>query len=272
MLIKRVEPRPKTNPHSPTMCCFSRPVVSVNATNIFARAGLGGRQFLVYSMTLNAKQDLAMILPLPVKAGAGEKDVSFIDLSGYPEFFADMRMGFIPPPPVGSIVTNSLSRPTRSAPKLEVVQVGNFEASFVPTVKDFSRLDERFRLPAGTWDKLPTYKDFGFAVFKLKSGNAKIHPMAFSFPRRDPKKLFFPTVHIHDGQVHAKAKFDHALYCQPAEHEPLRTLEWTESAGNARQFMQVAKTKDIVIAEAHCYQKFLTGQLPNQDTFLGIAA
>jgi hypothetical protein len=51
------------------MCCFSRPVISVSATNIFARAAEDGRQFLVYSMTLNAKDDLAMVLPLPVKIG-----------------------------------------------------------------------------------------------------------------------------------------------------------------------------------------------------------
>jgi hypothetical protein len=31
------------------MCCFSRPVQSVSATNIFARPAAGGRQFLVYS-------------------------------------------------------------------------------------------------------------------------------------------------------------------------------------------------------------------------------
>ena len=252
------------------MCCFSRPVASVSATNIFARAAEGGRQFAVYSMTLNAQQDLAMILPLPVKSGAGEKALEFIDLSGYPEFFADLRKGFVPPPP--SAITNSLSRSAPKSAKLEVVQVGSFEASFAPTVKDFSRLDERFRLPSDTWDKLPDYQDFGFAVFKLKSGNAKIHPMAFSFPRRDPKKLFFPTVHIHDGKVHDKAKFDHALYCQPTEREPLRTIEWTESAGNARQFIEVAKTKGIVIPDAHCYQNLLTGQLPNKDTFVSIAA
>jgi hypothetical protein len=38
------------------------------------------------------------------------------------------------------------------------------------------------RLPEGVWAKLPGYADFGFAVFKLKPGNAQVHPMAFSFP------------------------------------------------------------------------------------------
>jgi hypothetical protein len=77
------------------MCCFSQPAVSVRATNIFARAGERERQFLVYSMSIEARKDLAMILPLPVKTPAGEKDLEFIDLKGYPRFFDDMKRGFL---------------------------------------------------------------------------------------------------------------------------------------------------------------------------------
>src|ERR1041385_1208875 len=80
------------------MCCFSQPVRSVSATNIFARPDENGRQLLVYSMSLNADKDLAMILPLPVKTPAGEKDVQFIDLKGYAEFFTDLLSGFPVPP------------------------------------------------------------------------------------------------------------------------------------------------------------------------------
>src|SRR5262245_53266824 len=110
------------------MCCFSQPVISVRGTNIFARPDADGRQLLVYSMTINARNDLAMILPLPVKTPAGEKDVKFVDLKEYPEFFADMEVGFQPPPPRMSrgLATGSASA---APPKLEVVQVGNFEAS-----------------------------------------------------------------------------------------------------------------------------------------------
>ncbi len=254
------------------MCCFSRPVISVSATNIFARAAENGRQFLVYSMTVITKHELAMGLPLPVKIGTGEKGVNFIDLSGYAGFFTDLLKGFpvsksegaLPPP--DSAHTQAAARP------LAVVKVGSFEASFVPTVKDFSRLDERFRLPADAWDKLPGYRDFGFAVFKLKSGAATVHPMAFSFPRRDLKTLFFPTVHIHDGKVHPKGDFDHALYCQPSEHERLALDGWEESSRNASAFMKIASTKGLVAADHHCYRRELHGQLPNRDTFLSIIA
>src|SRR5215467_8425585 len=117
------------------MCCFSRPVISVSATKIFARPANDGRQFLVYSMSIEADRDLAMILPLPVKTPAGEKDVEFIDLKGYSEFFSDLLSGF-PLPPKKDSWHLSLSRSTTaSLSTLEVVKVGDFEASFVPAVK-----------------------------------------------------------------------------------------------------------------------------------------
>ena len=226
---------------------------------------------MVYSMTLKAKKDLAMVLPLPVKFGTDERGVSFIDLSGYAEFFDDLLKGF--PVIVWAGESRSASTFTNSLPaKLEVVKVGSFEASFVPTIKDFSRLDERFRISDSAWKQLPDYQDFGFAVFKLKAGESKIHPMAFSFPRKDPKTLFFPTVHIHDGKVHSRAKFDHALYCQPSELERPTIHDWQESDSDARRFMKVDKTKGLILGDQHCYQKKLHGMLPNRDTLVSTFA
>jgi hypothetical protein len=248
------------------MCCFSRPVISVSATNIFARAAEDGQQFLVYSMSMEAENDLAMILPLPVKTPAGEKDVRFIDLKGYPDFFGDLEKGF-PRPPSDSAPFFSRGLASARAAKLEVVQVGDFEASFVPTVKDFGRLDERFRLPPDTWSQLPLYKDFGFAVFKLKPGAQRIHPMAFSFPRRDEKTVFFPTVHIHDGKVHSHAHFDHALFCQPFGEQHLALgAKWAESNRHAGGFMDMSKAQGIIEANQHCYKRELRGNLANRDT------
>jgi hypothetical protein len=253
------------------MCCFSQPVISVSGTNIFARAGTGRRQFLVYSMSLKAKQDLAMILPLPVPDGTGEKAMEFIDLKGYPEFFDDLKAGFPGRDAFSRAGHFTLSAPAAAGPKLEVVQVGDFEASFVPTVKDFSRLDERFRLPTETWEKLPEYQSYGFAVFKLKPGAQRLHPMAFSFPRRDANALFFPTVHIHDGKVHAKAGFDHVLYCQPYENDyPNFGGQWEESSRQAKSFMKLVKAKRLLEGDQHCYKRELRGQLANRDTILTI--
>lgn len=247
------------------MCMFSRRVESVSATNIFARADEGGRQFLVYSMTLKADEDLAMVLPLPVPPRPGEDAVRFINLEGYPRFFADLDRGFHRPQGRGAPAAS----PTPAKPTLAVVEVGGFEASFVPTVADFDRLDERFRLPAGTWDRLPAYKDYGFAVFKLKPGAKTVHPMAFSFPRADAGTLFFPTVHVHDGRVHATARFDHALYCQEGAAEPFPDLvRWEESSSLARTFMQVDKAQGLILGDRLCYWLRLSGRRPNQDTLL----
>lgn len=255
------------------MCCFSRPVDSVSATNIFARSGAGGRQFIAYSMTLRAGEDLAMILPLPVKPGSGEKAVEFISLKDYPEFFADMQKGF-PARENNSRRTLSGSFGVTES-KLAVVSVGNFEASFVPTVADFARLDERFRLPTGTWEELPAYKNHGFAVFKLKPGNARVHPMAFSFPRANPAVLFFPTVHIHDGKVHKDAEFDHSLFCQRRATDEFTLIDWDESTRDWDEsvrpvglFMQTAKAGPLLDADEHCYRRRMTGRLPNEDFVL----
>ena len=250
------------------MCCFSRPVISVSQTNIFARSTMQGHQLLVYSMNLNAKEDLAMILPIPVKPHSGEKAVHFINLEKYPNFFKDMQQGFI-------VQEYTLSKSMKgrmamgAGSVLEVLEVGSFQASFVPTLKDFSRLDARFRLPAGTWEQLPQYKEFGFAVFKLKPGAKTIHPMAFEFPRADPHHLFFPTVHIHDGKVHATAMFDHSLFYQRMHGETFSLATWKESASLAKTFMKVEKTAGMVLGDNHCYRMMITGRKANRDFVVG---
>lgn len=252
------------------MCCFTQPVKSVSATKIFARVENAERQFLVYSMKLDTNKDLAMVLPLPVAPGSDEKAVHFISLKDYPEFFDDMEKGFPPPPSISHGDSSERYATAGALTPLEVVQVGDFEASFVPTLKDFSRLDARFRLSDGAWKKLPSYAHYGFAVFKLKPGLQQVHPMAFSFPRGDTHSLFFPTVHIHDGKVHAKADFDHVLYCQPTEGQPLKydaKIAWQESAGHPRSFMQMSKVKGLLEPDQHCYKTAMHGDLPNRDTF-----
>ena len=242
------------------MCCFSGKV-EVAGTNIFARPAKGGRQFLVYSMRFASAADVAMILPIPTPKGSAEDAVRFINLEKYGAFFDDMMAGF----PVKSDSRAGEKSKDVGPGNLAVVEVGKFVASFVPAVKDFARLDQQFRLPDGVWEKLPQYKEFGFAVFKLKKpekGSQKVHPMAFEFPRADPKVLFFPTVHIHDGTVPAKAKFDHSLFCQTADVAP---MNWRESPGLAESFVKVKETQGIVDGGAHVYWKQMVGEFENKD-------
>jgi hypothetical protein len=83
------------NPQSAIpMCCFTGNVTFVQNTRIFARMIDAGRQGLVYQMNVGAPAELAMILPLPVAADVKEDSVTFIDLSGYPKFFAHLRAAF----------------------------------------------------------------------------------------------------------------------------------------------------------------------------------
>ena len=246
------------------MCCFSRAVEYVSDTNIFALASTGNRQFLVYQMRYGAEEDLAMILPVPTPPDSAEDSVRFIDLEEYDEFFEDLRSGF------GNGAGGGFGGVPRELQGniLEVVEVGSYVASFVPTVADFERLDERFRLPEGTWDELPTYRRYGFVVFQLKSDKEKVHPMAFEFPRQDADRLFFPTVHIHDGEVHARAEFDHTLYVQFSEDQEFDVNRWQESPQLAESFVDIDRTAGIVLGDAHLYRHTIRGTFRNADMWV----
>lgn len=259
------------------MCCFSRPVTFVSDTKIFARLTGVGTQMLAYEMRFGAAGDLAMILPLPVPPGSPESAVRFIDLQAFPELFTQLAAGF----PAETIALRSRSGRgprSNSAPTLVVHDVGEFEASFVPTLADFDRLDDRFRLPAGVWESLPGYADHGFAVFKLRDARSSlrrllgrgrgrsVHPMAFEMPTRDPRRAFFPTVHIHDGTVRPQARFSHSLYLQGvAEPDP---AQWVRSLAPASAFISPEHAKGLVDGESYCYRRSMMGLLDNADVWV----
>lgn len=263
-----------------TMCCFSLPVRMVSSTHIFARPLDGGRQLLVYGMTIEISEDVAMILPIPVPPGSPEDAVKFVDLSGCPTFFEEIDRLF---PSAVAVAGPTFGTQSRGAPQANLVvhDVGDFEASFVPTPSDFARLDARFRLPSAVWDQLPRYQDWGFCVFKLKTKGRpssffglfkgkvegetrKVHPMAFEFPRSDTSALFFPTVHVHDGEVHPTANFDHALYCQTDRAwEPL--MDWQRSKAKSDALMGA---REWMAPETWLYKRTLAGEHPNRDTYL----
>lgn len=267
------------------MCCFSRPVPYVSQTEIFARARASSgsapdnEQFLVYKMSVKLDEELAMILPLPVPPGCADDAVWFIDLSGYDDLFTDLGRGF--PSLLGYPKGRSIGRALApEQPTLKVHTVGAFEASFVPSPRDFGRLDERFRLPPSTWDKLPAYADYGFAVFKLRRPGGlrgllrrlrqapqSFHPMALVFPRRDPRALFFPTVHIHDGAVHDEARFDHTLYCQ-LDAGGVAPRGWERSERALSSFADARRSRGILDGDARCFRRVLAGTQRNQDTLV----
>lgn len=247
------------------MCCFSRPVAFVGSTKIFARFLDAVNQCVVYEMRLDADEELAMILPIPVDQPAKDDAVKFIDLSNYTAFFKHLAKAF-PAAVVPAAEAGSRGMSFGAPPKPLVVQkVGSFDASFVPTIADFSRLDARFRLDSAVWKSLPQYKEFGFAVFKLRKGNQQLHPMAFQFPSATPGKLFFPTVHIHDGKVHEREDFDHVLYAQAWRNAVIKGPDWEESGKSASSVVNTELSKGFVWGDGHLYRKVIIGQSKNQD-------
>lgn len=248
------------------MCVFSAKIRSVSSTNIFARL-FNGEQYLAYEMKLSSPQDVAMILPLPVDHTKGAK-VSFIDLSGYPNFFADLEECF-EELMLGSAAA-SMAVPSAS---LAVIKVGSFDASIVPSIADFSRLDQRFRLPSEIWQDLPDYRDYAFAVFKLRAGEIRIHPMALKFTSRFTDKIFFPTLHIHDGKVDAQAEFDHQLVVQGIGEGSEQWKKAFRPVADVMDFahaLQVAQLRDILDREQELFRYTIRGQQTNQDTFVSI--
>lgn len=234
------------------MCIFSGNINSVTNTKIFARnyaIPSGDRQWIVYSMSLDTDAKVAMILPIPVPIRTAEDAVEFNDFSDKPDFFEKLDDLF---PSMRSKGLKSRSPEFG----LKVHSVGAFEASFSPSRKDMSRLDERFKLPDATWDSLPDYADWGFVVFKLAEGRAERHPMAFSFPTRFPSKTYFPTTHVHHGTIPEKEVYDHTLYAQAAGD-----ASWDRS----RQPAEINGNK--VLTDLHVRRLKLNGRLLNMDIY-----
>lgn len=257
------------------MCIFSQPVEDVNSTQIFARLTQRGTQYIVYQMSYESRAENAMILPVPIRQPVREDSLRFIDLKEYEGFFADLVKGFPFCPPFVLIGCSGHPKTAAMAP-LKVFEVGNYIASFVPSLTDFERLDPRFRLPQQTWSQLPGYKNFGFAVFQLAAGALKPHPMAFEFETAN-KSIYFPTLHIHDGEIHESEEFDHVLYLQHAgfdsrvyayENPNVRdkATGLIRSQKVAKKFCNIGKAKGVLDANLLVHRMFIQGNQWNRDT------
>lgn len=255
------------------MCIFSQPVTSVNNTQIFARISTRGTQYVAYQMNYESHGENAMILPIPVRQPVRDDSLRFVDLQDYADFFAELERGF--PYSRPSCNFGCSASPSAHA-ELTVFEVGNYIASFVPTLMDFARLDHRFRLPDRTWSRLPRYKDFGFAVFQLAAGSLRPHPMAFEFETA-MNSIYFPTLHIHDGKIHDTEEFDHVLYLQHAGFDsrvyayqnsdvPDKSTGLVRSKYAATRFCDIAKSGGIVDVDLLVHRLIIRGDHLNQDT------
>lgn len=249
------------------MCIFSQPT-TVSDTQIFARRAKD-LQYLVYRMRFDARKDVAMILPLPTPEDAKEDTLKFIDMRGYLGFFKDLEEAFEAPPPPRGALAGGFGGPKKEArPPLKVTAVGGYEASFAPRLEDMDRLDERFRLPRDVWKSFPQYDSYGFAVFKLQPGVLQAPPLGMSFPTQFKTKVYFPTVHIHDGRVHDKELFDHTLFAQLSAEQAMYADGWSESTKLAGQTVNRRRAGKLVDPEQHLYRRKIRGLQKNEDTLV----
>lgn len=266
------------------MCCFSRPIPFVGGTKIFGRVD-GARQWLAYSMDFAAREALAMVLPLPVPAGTAEDAVRFVDLSGYRTFFADVERAFpvfMLPAAKGGM---QMLRASPPRPTLKVHEVGDFVASFAPTAADLDRLDARFRLAPAVLPALTAQRGYGFAVVQLAATGTSwwrrlwrkvrsLAPVALSFPTRDPGRVFFPTVHVHDGAVHDVADFDHTLYWQGGVEDRASAVALGQpmgASGPLGRTVDAARAQGLIEPALPARRRVLAGRLPNRDQWVDLA-
>ncbi len=245
------------------MCCFSAPT-HVHGTKIFARLPKAGAQLLAYQMEYRAEKPTAMILPLPVALPAREDSVRFRSLKEYASFFSDLAAAF--PVPRARAANGAPAAAAAAAPSLVVHEVGDFIASFVPQIRDFARVDRRFVIDKDVWAKIPEYADYGFAVFQLKNLEGTPHPMAFEFDTRLVDRLFFPTVHIHDGSFHPTDTFDHVLYLQAPSFDAKGSGDgFVRSAGPAGRYVDASRGAGLVEPDLHVHKTTISGTQPNAD-------
>ncbi len=258
------------------MCCFAQPVDSVSRTRIFGRLTEQKSQFVAYQMRYASKITNAMILPIPIQARARRSPIRFIDLSAYPEFFRHLERGF---PKPKSLTESRTVESALQHDSLQVHKVGQFEASFVPTIDHFEKLDPRFSISKNTWNKIPDYSDYGFVVFQLQDLSGEPHPMAFEFSTRLTDTVFLPTVHIHDREVHRREEFDHTMYVQNSDLDlvagdyqghKLWDLKsgWARSYASAENFIDTKRSKDLIAGDLKVHRKIMKGMFTNEDQFI----
>jgi len=241
------------------MCMFVGQA-KVGGTKIFAKKE-GRRQFLVYEARVESRTSNAMILPVPV--ASQNSSVELIDLSAFENLFEELFSVYLP----------SLA-PMRGfggpgAGTLEVVTVGSYEASIVPSLADMERLDARFQLsPSMKRAFASRYADHAFVVYQFAPGKQKLHPFGFSFESRYDGSIFFPTLHVHDGRsVPDVAWFDHHFFAQRSKLGERYTAHPTTSHTTWDGRLRFPPFIDMMTPLEHDSR---LGRHPNQDLLVAL--
>ena len=250
------------------MCLFVGPVNQVASTKIFAsiRPEAPGqwRQTLVYEALVGTTDENAIVLPIPVHRAVGAAGIELVNLSAVPEFFKHLQ-DLLERPPSRFGYGPSLAGAFGSAPPLPVHRVGAFDVSIVPTIADFGRLSGIFRLGLGALEPVlaERYADHAFVVYQIARGLSRLHPFGVSFVTRYDR-LYFPTLHVHDGTSPLRASFDHQLF---AQHSQLSDPGKAPSSSPTWSVYLLPMTP-FIDKDAPIQGGTLRGHLANQDTFV----
>jgi hypothetical protein len=178
------------------MCIIQGEVETVKNTKILVAPMAGDLQLTVYSNKVRLGADAgAMVLPFP-----GSECLPF-DLSAYKDLFKDLNNAVWPK--TLSKGFRSRGMMTLSTNSLEVLQVGSYKASVVPTLDDFSRLDaEVFKIDPRVHEFLKTHYPnlWGFVVCQLDH-DKEYHPFGYITQRAIGGSLFMPTRHWHEHKA-----------------------------------------------------------------------
>lgn len=218
------------------MCIISGEVEKVSGTNILvAYANPDGavkKQFTAYCNTAAMADNLGvMVLPVPKAAG-----FTPVNLEPAKNLFRQLRAAC----PVDPLSRSSYSTNTFGADRgLEVMQVGSYKTSYVPSHADFARLSAaHFPLEPSVLRFLKdSYDDglFGFAVFRLDR-NQTYHPFGYLHATLPDGTLFIPTVHLHRHRqgdlLTNEVDWDHRIWCLNA------------AIGNLAQEVRSTSTED----------------------------
>jgi len=250
---------------------FSLPVRVASTFNFFARAN-GDHQFLACNFRYQAESPFTLILPLPTPPDASANAVRFINLSGYDEFFGDLRRGFpnLTRDTGKQSFTDRLLEKVRDWLDLDTTQI---EFAFFPNRTVLAQMHADWPVSDAVWTALEPYAECGLVALKLEAGANRLPPMAFEFPRRDSTELTFPTAH--NLPAAAAASLRHALYAQTAQ----RSLQWRISINaederplRARDFVKADRTLGLIDPDQPIVSRRLTGAIDNADVRLLEAA
>jgi hypothetical protein len=247
------------------------PVRDMSKTQIFVTVNKEKtKQLVVYSNHVeNSYSNNAMILPIP-----NPKSLKFIDLSNYSDIFDDCLKCF---GPLRNTFSANLSNSKNNY--LKVFDVGSYSVSIVYSLDDLYKIDKSVfnidmncvKLLKNTYGKTK----FGFIVCKLKTGENKYHPLAYS--HNIGNKVLVPTKHYHGNSYYGGIAddWDHVIYLRNISHggdcklKSENDIVWNGIYGDKKNIDIDTNKIDFDFGDIERFHRInIVGSHPNRDIIL----